>query len=212
MPVESPGPVVRRGRAADLSGAVEALVDAFVSDPFFEWSLDRGTDARSAAVHRTRLGTWMRHAVRAAHGIGHCFVIEGDEDGECRAAALWAPPDLSFFGPERWSAVWSLVEGSNGPRSGLVGEGFALIADQHPEEPHYYLSTVGVRQRHRGAGLGSALLERVLAVCDREGVGAYLESSNPQNVGLYRRHGFRVRAELTMPEGPVVTPMWRDPR
>ncbi len=187
-------------------------MEAFTNDPFFGWALDRGTGTRATAVHRTRLGTWMRHAVKAAHGMGHCFLVEDEAAGSARAAALWAPPDLSFFGPERWSAVWSLVEGSNGPRSGLVGEGFSLIAEQHPEVPHYYLSTVGVRQRHRGGGLGSALLGRVLSVCDREGVGAYLESSNPENVGLYERHGFSVRAELTMPEGPLVIPMWRDPR
>jgi ribosomal protein S18 acetylase RimI-like enzyme len=37
----------------------------------------------------------------------------------------------------------------------------------------------------------------------------YLESSNPRNVPLYERHGFEVTAEHWLPDGPVMTYMWR---
>lgn len=49
--------------------------------------------------------------------------------------------------------------------------------------------------------------------CDREGVAAYLENSNPANEAFYVRHGFVATGPLDLPDGaPPMTAMWRDPR
>ena len=61
-------------------------------------------------------------------------------------------------------------------------------------------------------GIGSALIQPILDVCDRDEVPAYLESSKERNIDFYARHGFRVTDELALPDGPPVWPMWRDPR
>ena len=46
--------------------------------------------------------------------------------------------------------------------------------------------------------------------CDKQGMAAYLESSNPQNVPLYEHFGFQVTGVLDLPKGaPAVTTMWR---
>jgi GNAT superfamily N-acetyltransferase len=84
----------------------------------------------------------------------------------------------------------------------------------HPQhEPHYYLSLLGVADRHRGRGLGIALLRENLARIDAEGAAAYLESSNPDNDKRYKALGFQPIVSFTAPEdGPTVTGMWRDPR
>ena len=47
---------------------------------------------------------------------------------------------------------------------------------------------------------------------DRDRVPAYLEASCERNRELYLRHGFELRAELTLPEGPTLWLMWRDPK
>ena len=61
--------------------------------------------------------------------------------------------------------------------------------------------------------MGARLLAPVLARCDRDGLPAYLESSNPRNLPFYERHGFVRRTAVPLPSGcPLVTPMWRDPR
>jgi ribosomal protein S18 acetylase RimI-like enzyme len=83
----------------------------------------------------------------------------------------------------------------------------------HAEQPdHYYLAVLGTHPDQQGRGVGSALMAPVLAKCDAEGVGAYLESSKESNVPFYERHGFAVVGEVTFPSGPTIWPMWRDPR
>jgi GNAT superfamily N-acetyltransferase len=87
------------------------------------------------------------------------------------------------------------------------------IEKRHPTEPHYYLEVLGTRQGQQSKGVGSHVITLVLDRCDEEGVPAYLESSNPQNVPFYARHGFEVREEIDCGKGaPVVTAMWREPR
>ncbi len=59
-------------------------------------------------------------------------------------------------------------------------------------------------------GIGGRLLSFGVARVDAEGMPAYLESSNPRNIGLYERHGFRVTRVLDLPGGaPTATAMWK---
>jgi ribosomal protein S18 acetylase RimI-like enzyme len=54
-------------------------------------------------------------------------------------------------------------------------------------------------------------MRHAVARCDQEGLPAYLESSNPRNISLYRRHGFEVMGEIQIGAAPIVTPMLRRP-
>jgi len=58
-------------------------------------------------------------------------------------------------------------------------------------------------------GLGSILLRHAVARSDREGVPAYLESSNPRNISLYERYGFVRLGIIQSGESPEVVPMLR---
>ena len=98
------------------------------------------------------------------------------------------------------------------PKVGRAVRGVETIERAHPREPHYYLAVLGTDPDEQGRGIGSALMQPVLEMCDRDVVPAYLESSKERNVDFYARHGFRVTDELVLPEGPPVWPMWRDPR
>jgi ribosomal protein S18 acetylase RimI-like enzyme len=55
------------------------------------------------------------------------------------------------------------------------------------------------------------LISAITKICDEEKIPAYLESSNPENVSLYEKHGFKVTGEVTLKNGPIVPLMWRDP-
>lgn len=88
---------------------------------------------------------------------------------------------------------------------------FELFDAHHPQDPHYYLQFIGVRPACQGIGIGSALLRAVLDRCDLEGAAAYLEADERSKL-LYLKHGFEPIAELRLPEGPSIWPMWRAPR
>ncbi|HEX9765590.1 MAG TPA: GNAT family N-acetyltransferase, partial [Nitriliruptorales bacterium] len=135
------------------------------------------------------------------------FTVDGTP-----AAAYWDPPghwktslgDLVRLAPIMVRAVRSRV-----PKA---LRGLSRMEAAHARQPdHYYLAVLGTRPDRQGTGLGSALLAPVLGRCDDEGIGAYLESSKPENIPFYRRHGFEVVGEVAFPSGPTVWPMWRDP-
>lgn len=88
-----------------------------------------------------------------------------------------------------------------------------LMTEVHPDEPHWYLATIGTDPERRGHGFGQALLGSRLEQCDREGIPAYLESSKQANIAYYERFGFEVTGTVTVPGGgPDLWPMWRAPR
>ena len=89
----------------------------------------------------------------------------------------------------------------------------AAVGDQ----PAWYLAAVGVKSSHKGQGLGSRLLGKMLARCDRLGRPAYLESSSQRNLAFYQRLGYERLADplpsiIEVPGGsePLV-PMLRQP-
>jgi hypothetical protein len=48
--------------------------------------------------------------------------------------------------------------------------------------------------------------------CDRDGIAAYWESSDPRNVPFYRRHGFEPIGTIQAGSSPPLTPMLRKAR
>jgi ribosomal protein S18 acetylase RimI-like enzyme len=89
---------------------------------------------------------------------------------------------------------------------------FEQMAKLHPKEPHWYLPLIGVDPAHQGRGHGDALLQYALQRFDREGLPAYLESTNPRNISLYRRHGFEEVGTIQAGSSPTLVPMLRRAR
>ena len=86
------------------------------------------------------------------------------------------------------------------------------MAKHHPREPHWYLPLIGVDPAHQGKGYGDALMANALERCDRDRAPAYLESTNPRNISLYRRHGFEPIGTIQAGSSPLLVPMLRRPR
>jgi ribosomal protein S18 acetylase RimI-like enzyme len=70
------------------------------------------------------------------------------------------------------------------------GEVFDLLAQHHPEAPHWYLGTLGVDPERQRRGIGDALLRAWLERVDRRPAPAYLETDLARNLRFYARAGF----------------------
>ena len=136
------------------------------------------------------------------HNGAHCT-------DDYAGAALWLPPNVH---PED-EAFGEIVERT--VSASIRGDLFAVfeqMAKYHPGEPHWYLPLIGVDPAHQGKGYGSALMTYALQQCDRDHSPAYLESTNPRNISLYRRHGFEVLGTIQVGASPPLVPMVRHRR
>ena len=123
---------------------------------------------------------------------------------------------------ERDESVWALdiarELGSLAAISGLarlprIWSLMTRCAEEHPREPHWYLSLLAVEQARQRDGVGSALMAHVLARVDADHLPAYVENSKARNLEFYERHGFRTFKRLEFaPGGPHLWLMWREAR
>ena len=207
--------------------AADTLQDAFAADPFIGWLLEgcASTQEQWYAKHQqywlwccqNLLPTWELHAL-----------------GDFSAVALWYPlpeePPPKPESSESETGVETQTETFEQMSQRVMGDTprhaeFLQVLKQCHEvmhaavgdQPAWYLAAVGVKSSHKGQGLGSRLLDKMLARCDRLGQPAYLESSSQRNLPLYERLGFERLAEplpsvIEAPGGsePLV-PMLRPP-
>jgi GNAT superfamily N-acetyltransferase len=195
-------PDVRYAVRADLEPLTAALADAFADDPMMAWIYpDPGTRVAHVA-------SFMRAALDIGFPHGHVYAA-----GANTAAAIWAPPDVELFDDQAITTLFTLLGQQLGSRTEEVSAGLVRIAEHHPHHvPHFYLFVLGTARVAQGTGIGSRLLHEILDRCDRQGLGAYLESSNVRNVPFYARHGFNVLTEVKLSDMCVARPMWREPR
>jgi ribosomal protein S18 acetylase RimI-like enzyme len=158
-------------------------------------------------------------------GLAQSFVDDREHsvltvvDGGC--VAMWRSPDWVAPAPPEHPAEASGAPSpapTPSPYPPDVQERWRILGEaiemSHPhDEPHWYLNVLGTHPDRQGEGLGARALGPMCARFDEEGVAAYLESSNPRNMSLYRRHGFvELDNVIALPDGPSLYPMWRSPR
>jgi ribosomal protein S18 acetylase RimI-like enzyme len=179
------------------------LMRAFLDDPVAIWSCP--PDKLRPRVLERFNGARLRHLL----GEQEIWTTP-----ELASAALWAPPERWKTTPRQdLELTRCILRPRLLPRAPLIARGLLGMERRHPHTPpHWYLAVLGTDPTAQGQGLGSAVLAPVLEQCDRDGVGAYLESSKERNIAFYARHGFRVTEELHLPRGPSMWAMWRDPR
>lgn len=181
-----------------MQAAAETLADAFGNDPVWGW----------AFPEIDQLQVWWRFWVTGALPQGWVRMTE-----EAGAVSVWIPPHGRECAPEDQPHIGPLVRSLAGTRADLVLDTLDRFDANHPRDvPHYYLSLLGTASAQRGRGLGMALLADDLSRIDEDRMPAYLESSNPTNVGRYESVGFQPVGEFRLREGDVaITTMWRPP-
>ncbi len=174
------------------------MVRAFAADPAARWSWP------DSQQYFTHFPSFVRAVAGKAFTHGSAYYVEG-----YAAAALWLPPNVH---PDE-DKLTSLAQRSVAEK---IQKDFLSVFEQmghyHPSEPHWFLPFMGVDPSQQGKGFGSALLQHTLIQCDRETKLAYLESSNPRNIPLYKRHGFELLGTIQIGTSPSIAPMLRRPK
>jgi ribosomal protein S18 acetylase RimI-like enzyme len=197
------GPQVRRARAEDVPTLGAMLARAFLDDPVASWAF-KPQRLRFDALERFQV-TRLRQLMAEEE----VWITD-----DLMSAALWAVPGRWHMSVRETLALTPcFLRPRLFARVPLVALGWEKLERVHPRRPaHYYLAVLGTDPQAQGQGLGSAVLGPVLEQCDRDGLGAYLESSKERNIDFYARHGFRVTGEIRLLRGPKMWQMWRDPR
>jgi ribosomal protein S18 acetylase RimI-like enzyme len=189
---------IRSAIPDEMPRAIAAIAAAFITDPLarFAWP--------SPHDHLRAMPLAAREFAGGAFAHGTAYVT-----ADFCGTALWLPPGVHPNG----EALEKIFRDTAKPEhlDDLLGT-FEKMEQWHPEEPHWYLPMIGVEPNAQRRGLGADLMRHAVARCDREGLLAYLESSNRRNISLYMRHGFEVMGEIKVGAAPLVTPMVRRPR
>lgn len=182
---------------AELVGSIHAR--AFATDPVMTWVF-REPDPMPQLD-----AVWRFLAVEALVPLGHTYLIGG-------ACAAWTPPDAPPWPAERGERFAEVLAAAcHSDEVGRLRTLNDLLDAHHPGEPLWYLGSVATVPEAQGQGLGSRLLTESLAAVDSSGLPAYLEATTPRSVPLYQRHGFAAVGTITLPDGPTLVAMRRQP-
>jgi GNAT superfamily N-acetyltransferase len=194
---------VRPVVASDVPAVVDMLVRSFADDPVANFMF--------AGERRLRGGlhSFFTSQIRRQYlAHGQVYTTE-----DLSGAAVWGPPDRSR---QPLRELLQLLPTAPYLASSRMVRALRLLFEidaLHPKEPHWYLATLGAEPARQGQGIGSALLDTVLAQVDEAGDPAYLESSKERNVSLYARFGFEViDVHRSKVGSPPIWRMWREPR
>jgi ribosomal protein S18 acetylase RimI-like enzyme len=189
----------------DSKELAAATARAFEDDPLFEWFLPDAS---------TRLAKMTAMYEAILPRMARVSFIEVTTTTDVSGIGIWA-------GPEKWDPPATAMLGAMPKllrRVGLrpvakLASAMGALKKAHPKEPHWYLAGLATDPPHQRTGVGTALVTPKLEVCDKEHLGAYLETQKAANVPYYERFGFRVTKEIDLPKGgPHLWLMWRDPQ
>jgi ribosomal protein S18 acetylase RimI-like enzyme len=200
------GRSVIRLAPSHLGSAAELLAAAFQNDPMYRFAVP--DDGR-----RSRDLRWLFHRVaRYSLLYGEAYTTP-EVEGVC----CWLPPgdtDLKigrliragFLGTVvrfGWAAYRRFDRNMN--YSEKLHKQFASM-------PHWYLWAIAVDGSCRRQGIGTALMQPVMAPATAAGAPCYLETHQERNVRFYESNGYHVVQKGTVPGyGLRVWAMLREP-
>jgi len=191
-----------------IGEAGQVLGRAFHDDPYWSWVLP--VEYKRAQVLPWFMEVWVRYCCKYGEVYTTADKVEG--------VAVWLPPGRSSSSPVRLMLTGMVFTPL---KFGLAAFGRLMSSTNYVERlhkrdvplHHWYLPTLGVDPPCQGQGVGSVLLQPILARSDAEGLPCYLETEKQRNVLFYNRHGFDVVVEVDLPKGgPHIWTMKREPK
>jgi ribosomal protein S18 acetylase RimI-like enzyme len=191
-------PEVRPLEREEERAAADVLADAFIDDP--GW---RAVGPNGRGRRRKMLQRFFRAHMSVARRWGGPTYGAFAGDGPVGALIAFAegrypPPPQSML----LEAPGMLAAGPPTTIRALRGQ--AALEAGHPDEPHAFVSMLGVGPESQRSGAGRALLGHVLADADAREVPVYLDTANPDNLPYYASFGFEPTGEGTLPRGATI--------
>jgi ribosomal protein S18 acetylase RimI-like enzyme len=193
-------PTIRPAREDEIP-AVGALVALSFDDLAANHYLVPSEDDRLKVM-----GDFFTLYTEHAFHYGRVDVID-DGDG-LEGAAVWFDRTGDLAEPPDYQNRLAALAGPYLDRFEALDE---LFDKNHPTDPHWHLAFLAVHPDHQEKGLGSALMHRTHDELDSAGVPEYLEATNPNNIRLYRRHGYEDMSpsDILLPDDTPFYRMWR---
>lgn len=193
-------PVVRPATLDDLPRAITTLTNAFEHYPF-----TRHTIAADDHLQRLRrFNDLFLREIGLPHG--RVWVVNNGD-----AVAIWTTPESTEI-EQAFTRLGPEFVALAGDRVAQHQAAEATMQRHRPQQPVWFLGSVGVDPSCQGQGLGRAVIQPGLDAAARAGAPAFLETSDPGNVRFYEKLGFTITAEYDLPDdGPRTWSMTRSP-
>ena len=168
--------------------AREVLAAAFTDDPLMQWLFPEPVGRADAVA------AWLGVFVEGFAASAVVDTVVAD-DGQVAGVALWRLGATEVQFPPA-PTVGGLLVALVGPEAAVqFGGGLGAFAANKPEPPFHYLQFLAVHPAYQG-----------------QGVGVYLESTNPRNLAFYHSLGLQSLGQFTLqPSGPVAHRLWWQP-
>ena len=187
---------IRHYSEEEQSIAVNILLLAFASDPFQRYLMP------SPSIYFQNSTIWFNNIVSQSISIQALLGTENHS-----GVAVWFPPEHLV----RFEAIEKTYKDFPDSIHQDIFKYFAEFEKNKPKDA-WYLEYLVVYPRSQSLGLWSLILKDSLSKIDDLHQPAYLESSNPRNMSLYERHGFKTVNKFQFGEGPLIHTMFREAR
>jgi ribosomal protein S18 acetylase RimI-like enzyme len=178
------------------------LADAFQTDPLWNKILEGepNMDKKFQACFET--------PIRYCYKFGEVYASSDNLEGIAGWISSQAP-EMNFWSMIRSGAIFPAIRmGRNTlKKMGPIFE--PIVKDRHEnmkEKSYIYLLVIGVAAKFQGRGFGGKIMQVLIEKCEKLGIHLYLETEVERNVEIYKRYGFKVIKQVTLPI--VDHPMW----
>lgn len=176
---------------------LSTVLMGFSADPFVRWIYpEAGNYMNFISAFNARWGK--------AVDTNTAYVVEG-----FKGTALWLPPNIEA---DEEAFVKEIEQNVLIEKQESLFKILEELEKYHPEVPCWYLPIIAVDPHYQNNGIGSLLMKHALEKIDSDGLPAYLESSNPRNMSLYKRYGFETMGQIKVDDVPPLHPMIREAR
>jgi GNAT superfamily N-acetyltransferase len=194
---------MRKATWADKPKIIEILTQSFDKELLTKWVVKQDT-------RRTRrMQALMDYAFEKAFPTNEIYLSQ-----ENAGVAIWDYPNQKKTTLQSiWRDIAFAFTVCSPERAFQIAKMESYIQGMHPKSKFLHLWFLGVLPPYQGKGVGSSLMNPVLLQCDQEKLPVYLETSNPKNVAIYSKKGFKVFHEWNiLGTGPTVWFMHRAPQ